>query len=1033
MSRNLPSPGGRRSPLPPSPLADELVRARVLDALANRFDEPVTVVVAGAGFGKTTALAQAIRANDAAPRGVDAWVACEPGDEDASRLARAVLAALGRSTRGGADIDRILAALGAIAPVDVCLFVDDLHELPEGSAGEQLMGELTARLPPHAHLVLASRDPLRIPLARRRAAGQVLEVGPDDLAFTDTEVATLADLHGKDRSACDGLAGWPSLVRLVLSAPPGATREFLWEEIVAGLPSAVRSGLLAAAMLGSGSATELAEVAGHEVDLELLVRSVPLLHLDTEGRLGAHHLWEESVERIYPAADVAEARHRALQMLGGRGDIVRMGSSAVRWGDRAMFRVACLSLVRENLGAVPVDTAARWLASSTAADPAVQPPLEQRLLALALRQIQDRDHAELDQELDDLAAEFAAAGDLEGQVVTLSSAAVAAQARGDVVRVGAISQRVASLPERSHPMVQFFAGTFDAALAALRSDIDGSLRAIESMSFDGVPAFLQELVTRLHVIMLVLAGRADEAVTRGELLLESPNDFVRSIPSMLRWSAGDPTPYLGMRRAPEPPPEVGHQYRFFRAAHIAVVAASFGERALAGAMRAEIEAMGPPTDARDSALAAAALASCQVLDHDEPGVRATFAEHLDLYPLTDARGDAHLRHNLALVYIADERARRRWDVEPLGPSHRRARAVARHLLEAREGSLDREAALGPPGEVLTNLPLAWSVELAVRASAASSPDGADLFRTLASWLPAPTRREVQWLADHGDDACQVTAARLLDDLPDPSSSPLVIEVLGPLRLREGDQEVDRPELRRTRVRTLLSLLVLRDAVRRERLGDLLWPDLDPDAAGKNLRVTLSHLRRLLEPDRKAGHSSWRIRGDNDAVALAGPPLVDTDLGQVTRHLAAATQAERDGDLTEVIAHLTRAVDRWRGDPLPDLASIDELSIDVEQVRRTLLDACLRLGELLLVAGRFDEALRRADQGRAASPYSERAHRLVIACHLQRRDRPGLESAVRTTRVALDDLGVEPDEQTEMLLRRAAAQLGPALAGGFAPG
>ena len=84
MSRQQ-SPGGRRAPLPPSPLRDELVRARLLDALAARFDVPVTAVVAGAGFGKTTALAQAIRANDAAPRGIDAWVACEPGDEDAGR------------------------------------------------------------------------------------------------------------------------------------------------------------------------------------------------------------------------------------------------------------------------------------------------------------------------------------------------------------------------------------------------------------------------------------------------------------------------------------------------------------------------------------------------------------------------------------------------------------------------------------------------------------------------------------------------------------------------------------------------------------------------------------------------------------------------------------------------------------------------------------------------------------------------------------------------------------------------------------
>ena len=75
---SLPRATGRRAPYPPSPLLDELVRVRLVEALAGRFDVPITVVVAGAGFGKTTALAQAIRANDAAPRGIDTWVACEP-------------------------------------------------------------------------------------------------------------------------------------------------------------------------------------------------------------------------------------------------------------------------------------------------------------------------------------------------------------------------------------------------------------------------------------------------------------------------------------------------------------------------------------------------------------------------------------------------------------------------------------------------------------------------------------------------------------------------------------------------------------------------------------------------------------------------------------------------------------------------------------------------------------------------------------------------------------------------------------------
>ncbi len=357
---------GRRAPYPPSPLRDELVRVRLVEALVGRFDVPITVVVAGAGFGKTTALAQAIRANDAEPRGVDAWVACEPGDEDAGRLCSAILSALGVSEGGGSAIDRVLGALNAVAPLDVCVVMDDLHELASGSAGERLVQELAVRMPPHAHLLLSSRGPVPVPLARRRAAGQVVEVDGDSLAFTDAEVASLAGMLGEREALCVGLAGWPSLVRLVLSAPPGATRQFLWEEIVAALSEAERSVLLALAMLGAGSSGEVFLVADREIDIDRLIGAVPLLHQDADGMLSAHQLWEEAAERIFPAAEVLEVRRRALRVLLERGETVRMGSAAMRWGDADMFRTACTSLVRESLGVLPTDTAERWLASAPA-------------------------------------------------------------------------------------------------------------------------------------------------------------------------------------------------------------------------------------------------------------------------------------------------------------------------------------------------------------------------------------------------------------------------------------------------------------------------------------------------------------------------------------------------------------------------------------------------------------------------------------------------------------------------------------------
>ena len=699
-----------------------------------------------------------------------------------------------------------------------------------------------------------------------------------------------------------------------------------------------------------------------------------------------------------------------------------MGSAAARWQDAHMFCVACVSLVLESLGALPIDTAARWLASTPPG--AVGTP-EQQLLGVALRHAQRREDDDLDAELDQLEADFQERGDEAAQAVTLALASVVAHGRGDHLRLLLLAERIRALPRiAAQPLLQFLVHAVDAALSSLTGDVDGALDTIASMSFKHVPQLVGELVTRLHVVMLQLAGRADEAVPIASSLLESPRAYVRSMPSMARWWAGDPSEHLAAPPVGDRLLDLNHRDRFVWSAYGVVVAASLGDRALVEVMRHELEAAaGPSLDGRDGAIASGSLACYEILAHDEEAARTVIADHLTHHPLSNRLGEAHLRRTLAVAYICDDRVRRCWDDTPLGRVHLRARAAARQFLAAREGRLDCNTPLESPGVIVTSLPLVWSVELAVRAIVAGHPDGAALFRTIESWLPSRTRREVEWLTVNGDETCRHGASTLIDDVPDPDQMPLRIDVLGAMRLRLGDRELSGPELRRGRVRTLLALLVLRGPLRRQRICDLLWPDLEPAAGAQNLRVTLSRLRRLLEPTDSDARSTSRLRIHGDTIELAPPPVVDSDVARVYGYLTNGERARRISDSLEEIACLERAVELWRGDPLLDLDSIDDLDGEVESVRRSLVDASLRLGELQLVGGRFDDALRCAERSRAASPYSERAHRLTIACHLQRHDHAGLESAARATRQLLDDLGVEPEDATNMLLRRAAARLG----------
>ncbi|MCP4227117.1 MAG: hypothetical protein GY773_27550, partial [Actinomycetia bacterium] len=62
---------------PPS-TGDALLRRSVHRRLQARFTNRITVVRAGAGFGKSTSPAQAVEQNKLNPKGADVWLACEP-------------------------------------------------------------------------------------------------------------------------------------------------------------------------------------------------------------------------------------------------------------------------------------------------------------------------------------------------------------------------------------------------------------------------------------------------------------------------------------------------------------------------------------------------------------------------------------------------------------------------------------------------------------------------------------------------------------------------------------------------------------------------------------------------------------------------------------------------------------------------------------------------------------------------------------------------------------------------------------------
>ena len=256
-------------------------------------------------------------------------------------------------------------------------------------------------------------------------------------------------------------------------------------------------------------------------------------------------------------------------------------------------------------------------------------------------------------------------------------------------------------------------------------------------------------------------------------------------------------------------------------------------------------------------------------------------------------------------------------------------------------------------------------------------------------------------------------------MPPEPSAPLELGVLGPTVLRRGGRTVDHPHWRRERVRALLLLLLARGGGTREELAGALWPDLDTAGALRNLRVTLSYLLAVLEPERREGAPSFFVRTEGQTLRLVTQGWLEVDAWMIEEMFDRAIEAERQGEPSAALDLYRRALRLHRGPYLAD-AGYEEWALPHrDRLTARFVAAAVRAGELTLAAGDAGEALQLASRALETEPWSEGAHRLSVAAHLARGDRAAARRAMNTCLRQLDDLGVPPTEDTEIVLRAIA--------------
>lgn len=333
--------------VPPQLRGEVLIRPELQALLAEVRLQPTTLVVAPAGYGKTTLLAQ--WADKLAHTGATVcWLTLDEADRDpALQLAYLIRAFQTHFPNIGVQAWRILHSVAnlqrdwALVAGSLCsdlqsllatptfLFLDDLHAVIEGPITGQLIGYILRTAPPNLHIVMASRRPVSVaPLPRLRAEGALVEVTQHDLSLTTGEVQELLNRSGVRLSPeelhllLDHTEGWALSVQLAArtlawQAPNQRTAflrnlsadqqgldlfDYLASEVLSDLPGELLDFLALAALPNQFDAALLAEVLHQHNVANLIAQAqqmgLPLISLDNpESFVRFHPLWRELLLR----------------------------------------------------------------------------------------------------------------------------------------------------------------------------------------------------------------------------------------------------------------------------------------------------------------------------------------------------------------------------------------------------------------------------------------------------------------------------------------------------------------------------------------------------------------------------------------------------------------------------------------------------------------------------------------------------------------------------------------------------------------
>ena len=344
--------------MPPRPARNLLRRARVMELVATSAEFPLTLLLAGPGYGKSTVLTALLADN--CPT---AWLSLEEEDSTPQRFLTYLVHSFARisaelTRRPVALLEQqpddnptaiLDALLNAIAAWDqpLRLVIDDAQTLNNRPETLALLERFLAHIPTCLTTLVATRHPLDLPLLNDwHLRGNLLTIDRQALAFSHAELLTLFNDTWRQpltpqqaAQLIERTEGWPIVLPLIhrrlqqsetidtaletLSASGGNLFQFLTQQVLERLSAETRHFLRTTAVLRHLDPAICDYVRGATDSATYLrqLRETGLFVTVLDGsRLRYHHLFRDLLYHQLAAPERVVAHERAGRFLVENGD-----------------------------------------------------------------------------------------------------------------------------------------------------------------------------------------------------------------------------------------------------------------------------------------------------------------------------------------------------------------------------------------------------------------------------------------------------------------------------------------------------------------------------------------------------------------------------------------------------------------------------------------------------------------------------------------------------------------------------------------